>query len=88
MIQPAVAVVFVMALLLAVLFALRKKGALSFAGSPGGKTERQIEIVERVALGPQHGLHLVRAGTRFVVIVTAPSSCQVLDFRSTPEEKK
>jgi flagellar biogenesis protein FliO len=87
MMEPVIAIAFVLALLVAVLFVLRKAGGLKFTGPQNGKRESQIEIVERVALGPQHGLHLVRAGGRSVLIVTAPSSCQVLDFVSSGERR-
>ena len=87
-IQPVIAAVFVMGLLLVVLLALRKKGMLNFAVSQNGKTGKRIELIERVALGPQHALHLVRAGDRCVLIVTAPSSCQVLDFVAGGGEQK
>jgi flagellar biosynthetic protein FliO len=77
MIQPIIAVIFVIGLLLTVLFVLRKKGALTFAVPQTGK---RLEVVERISLGPNQALHLVRAGDRCVLIATAPSSCQVLDF--------
>jgi len=80
MIQPVVAVIFVIGLLLAVLFALRKKGALTIAALQNGKPGKRLELVERLALGPQQALHLVRAGDRCVLIATSPSSCQVLDL--------
>ena len=40
--------------------------------------ERKIQVVERVALTPQHTLCLVKVGERLVMIGTAPSSCQLI----------
>ena len=87
-IQPVIAALFVMGLLLAVLLALKKKGMLNFPVSQSGTAGKRIELLERVALGPQHALHLIRAGDRCVLIVTAPSSCQVLDFVAGGGEQK
>jgi flagellar biogenesis protein FliO len=82
--QPAIAVVFVLALLAGVLYVLRRRGVaiLPFESSPSGarrQGQRHLKVLERVPLGAQHALHLVRAGDRMILIATAPCSCQVLD---------
>jgi flagellar biogenesis protein FliO len=77
--QPIAAVFLVLALLGATLFFLRKRGAATFAMprfSPRG--ERRMEVIERVALSPQHALHLVRIGGAELLIATAPASCALL----------
>jgi flagellar biogenesis protein FliO len=74
LIQPLAAIVFVAVLLGGALYLLKKRGG---AGLPG---LRRLEVIERVSLGPQHALHLVRAGDRLVLIATAPASCQFLDY--------
>jgi len=73
-IQPMAAVVLVLSLLAGSLFLLKKfrLPRRSFLGP------RRMEVVERVALGPHHALHLVRVGDRTMVVATAPSSCQLL----------
>ncbi len=77
LLQPVAAIILVLGLLGLVLFLLRKKGALGLKlPSMGGP--RQMQVVERIALGPQHALHLVRVGGRSMVIATAPSSCQLI----------
>jgi flagellar biogenesis protein FliO len=73
--EPLAAIGFVMALLGASLFLLRKRGAVSFH-TPGGK--KRMESLERLALGPQHALHLIRLDGRSVLVATAPTSVQVL----------
>jgi hypothetical protein len=88
MIQPFIAVVLVIGLLLTVLFALRRKGMVNFGASANEPRGKRIEVVERVALGPHHALHMVRAGDRCVLIVTAPTSCQVLDLVPVGETAK
>lgn len=66
-----------MALLGGALLLLKKRGAVSFAAVPTAR--RRLEVVERISLGPQHALHLVRAGDRLLLVATAPNSCQILD---------
>lgn len=82
LVQPLGAVVLVLGLLGAMLYFLRRHGVASFPGvvsfRPQSK-ERQMKVVERMALGPQHALHLVRVGERTILISTAPGSCQLID---------
>lgn len=77
--QPMAAIVLVMALLGGALFLMRKRGAVmfpnAFKGTAGGS--RQLEVIERLSLGPQHTVHLVRVGGRCVLIATAPGNCQI-----------
>jgi hypothetical protein len=35
--------------------------------------------VERVALGPQHALHLVRLGERGLLLSSSPSGCALIE---------
>jgi flagellar biogenesis protein FliO len=74
-VQPLAAIVLVMAALGGLLLLLKKRGRMAFVAGPA----RRLEVVERVALGPQHALHLVRTGDRFLLVATAPGSCQLLD---------
>jgi flagellar biogenesis protein FliO len=74
-IQPLAAVVLVMALLGGALFALKRRGIASFTA----QSARRVEVLERVALTPQHSIHVVRAQGRILLIATAPGSCQILD---------
>jgi flagellar biogenesis protein FliO len=74
LIQPAAAIFLVLVLLGGALVALHKRGAVSFPGAA-----KNLEVIERVALGPQHALHLVRTGNRTLLIATGPQSCQVIE---------
>jgi flagellar biosynthetic protein FliO len=77
--QPMAAVVLVLALLGGALYALRKRGAAAFPFSRlTTATPRRMQVLERLPLGPQHALHIVRVGNREVVVATAPTSCQLL----------
>ncbi len=68
------AVVFVLALLAAVLWWLQRRGALVRTGAG----ERRMECVERLRLTPSHVLHLVRVGNRRLVVATHGTGCTVI----------
>ena len=74
------AVLFVLVLLGAVLWLLRQRGVAVFSMPVGlMKTgaPRQLEVLDRVALGPQHGLYMVRVGDSKWLVGTAPAGCQL-----------
>jgi flagellar biosynthetic protein FliO len=74
-VQPFTTIILVLALLGGALLLLKKRGAASFRGTAA----RRLEVVERVSLGPQHSLHLVRADTRLLLVATSSTSCQLLE---------
>ena len=80
-IQQAGAVTLVLTLLLLTLWWLRKRG---IAGSTQGSMlmrkpgARRLESVERLPLGPQHALHLVRLGGAALLISSSASGCSLL----------
>ena len=78
------AVVAVLALLLLTLWWLRRRG---FAGvTMGRKTAvRRLESLERLALGPQHALHLVRLGGSALLISSSSAGCALI-HRATWQE--
>jgi flagellar biosynthetic protein FliO len=47
--------------------------------APGSRGALRMQVVERVALTPQHTICLVKVGERLIIIGTAPSSCQLID---------
>ena len=84
--QPIAAICLVLALLGGALFLLKKRGAASFhLPRLASSAPRRMEVLERVTLGPQHALHLVRVGDRSLLIATAPSACQLVCDASSPE---
>ena len=83
-IQQALSVVLVLGLLGGALWWLRRKGMAQFAlKTPGGK-RRAIQVVERLALTPQHSLHLVRVADRTMLIAASPAGCSILEGFSEP----
>lgn len=79
---PSIAAIgLVLALLGGALFVLKQRGIARF--TPLAGRAKQLELIDRVALGPQHAVHLVRVGGRSVLIATAPGHCQI--FENTAE---
>ena len=77
-IQQTGAVAAVLALLLLTLWWLRRRG---FAGvtTLGRKTAvRRLESLERLPLGPQHALHLVRLGGSALLISSSAAGCSLI----------
>ncbi len=71
-----VGAVAVVGILLAALAWARRRGWVTLAGRPAG---RRLEALERLALGPQHTLHLVRLGDEALLVACSPSGCAVLE---------
>lgn len=72
-------VLAVFALLGGSLWLLKRRGVASLRLGRGGSSIRQMEVLERVPLTPQHAVHLVRVSGKVILIGTAPSSCTILD---------
>lgn len=91
MLQQILAALLVLALLIATLWLLRRKGLASvnlalprrFSGA------RQIDVIERVSLTAHHSLHLVRVHDRTILIGVSPSGCQrIATFRASSGDAK
>ncbi len=75
--RQVLSVLAVFALLGVVLWALRRAGTTRFALPKQGRG-RALESVERLALTPQHSLHLVKIRGREMVVATHPHGCSLL----------
>jgi len=69
------AVFGVLAFLGACLWWLRRRG---FAAVAIRRSGRRMECVERLALGPQHTLHLVRVGKTVLLLACSNGNCSLL----------
>jgi flagellar biogenesis protein FliO len=76
--REAAALLAVFVLLGAAVWALRHR-----AGGLRMGSARSLSAVERIALTPQHALHLVRAAGRELLVVTHPHGCSLL-FEQIP----
>ena len=66
----------VLCLLGATLWWLRRRG---YAAIAPGRKGRRLESLERLPLGPQHTLHLVRIGRTVAVVSCSPGGCSLLE---------
>ena len=76
-IRQVLAVSAVLALLAASLWWLRRKGLVRHGA--GGSRKHTLQAVERLVLGPQHSLHLVRLADRGLLLATSPAGSAVLE---------
>jgi flagellar biogenesis protein FliO len=77
----ALAVLLVFALLAAAVWKLGRgagTGSLKMPWSRAGTSGRALEAVERVALTPQHAIHLIRFEGRDLLVSTHPQGCSLL----------
>ena len=74
-------VLLVFSLLGAALWALRRGGRISFQALAWKRAlgnTKSLAAVERLALTPQHMLHLVRINGREILVATHPQGCSVV----------
>ena len=76
-VQELAAVGTVLALLGGTLWWLRRRGFAALV--PMRRTAGQrLECLERLSLGPQHTLHLVRVGDTAVLLASTPAGCALV----------
>lgn len=76
-IRQALGVSAVLLLLASALWWLRRKGVLRYGAR--GPRKHAFQTVDRLMLGPQHSLHLVRLAGRGLLVGTSPAGCAVLE---------
>lgn len=87
-IQQVLSVVLVLGLLGGALWWLRRRGMAQFAfKTPQGK-RKSIQVIERMALTPQHSLHLVRVADRTMLIAASPAGCSILEGFTEPARER
>ena len=77
-------VLTVLGILGAAMWWLRRRGMLQ-GSAPRRRMGKRLESLERLPLGPQQTLHLVRVGSRALLVAATPAGCSLLDtvdFRS------
>ncbi len=74
--RQVLSVLLVFSLLGAALWLLRRGGRISFQRALGNR--KSMVAVERLALTPQHTLHLVRINGSEVLLATHPQGCSVV----------
>jgi flagellar biosynthetic protein FliO len=74
--QQYLGAAFVLALLGLALWWLRRRGYAAL--TPTRRPGRKMESIERLPLGPQHTLHLVRIGGTALLVACSPAGCALL----------
>jgi len=78
------AVGLVLALLGGTLWWLRRRGIAGVL-PPRRPMGRRLECLERLPLGPQHTLHLVRLGDTALLVASSPAGCALVHRFSRQE---
>ncbi len=79
-VRQALSVLVVLGLLAACYWWLRRKGLAQFAPRLRSNAKgKSMQVVERLALTPQHSLHLVRVGGRIILVAAAPGGCSIME---------
>ena len=86
MLGQITAVFFVLLLLTATLWLLRRRGLATVNTVLAKRLSKQkwMQVVERMPLTANHSLHLVRIGDRVILIGVSPSGCQPIDSFAAP----
>jgi len=80
MMQQMLAVLAVMGLMIGLLQWLRRRGLAHLrTGMMRRRSDRRLEVLERLPLTPQHSLHIVRMDGRSLLIGVSPSGCALLE---------
>ena len=77
-IDQVAAIVLVLGLTAGVVWWLRRRGVFQAALPPRTRGKR-LESLDRLPLGPQQTLHLVRLGQRALLVAATPSGCALLE---------
>jgi len=89
MIQQTLSVFLVLGLLGGTLWWLRSRGFARFGvNSPLSGRARSMKVMERLALTPQHSLHLVKVAGRTMLITASPAGCNILENISDPVDER
>jgi flagellar biosynthetic protein FliO len=78
--RPMLAIALVFGLLAGALWTLRRRGlVLQGRLARNRKGNARLEVIERVALAPQHALTLVRCGDRALLLALHSGGCTLLE---------
>jgi flagellar biogenesis protein FliO len=83
--QPILAVLFVLGLLCTALWIFRRKGWATGAAPIRRRRDlpKQLEVIDGLTLTPHHSLHLVRLADRVLLVGLSPQGCSLLDTQKS-----
>jgi flagellar biogenesis protein FliO len=76
--QQLTAICLVLALLGAGLLVAHRRGLVRLNLPSNRRAERRLEVVDRLALTPQHAIHFIRVEERHLLIATYPGGIEWL----------
>jgi len=80
MTEQLLAVFVVLGLLCGSLWILKRKGLVRTSlRRPARPGQPRLEVIDRLALTPQHSLHLVRVADRTLLVGLSPQGCNLLE---------
>ena len=78
--EQLLAVMVVLGLLCGSLWLLKRKGLVrTNFRRPARSGEPRLEVLDRLALTPQHSLHLIRMADRTLLVGLSPQGCSLLE---------
>lgn len=80
MLQQTLAILLVLALLAGTLFLLRRRGLVQFPVEIPRRANgtKQMQLIERLAITPQHSLHMVNVRDQAFLVGISPAGFQTL----------
>lgn len=78
--QQLIVVFFVFATLGGAMWWLKANGWAQVRSSlPLSRQGKQLQVVERLALSPQHSVQIIRVAQKLLLVGISPAGCQVLE---------
>jgi flagellar biogenesis protein FliO len=77
-VRQSLAITFVLALLWAALWFLRRRGNIGIGFPKARATTAVLESRAKLALGPQHSIHVIRVDERDMVVAVHPAGVTLL----------
>ena len=78
--EQLLAVMVVLGLLCGSLWLLKRKGLVRTGfRRPSLPGQPRLEVIDRLALTPQHSLHLIRMADRTLLVGLSPQGCNLLE---------
>jgi flagellar biogenesis protein FliO len=88
--QQILSILLVLGLLTATLVLLRRRGLAQFSVPfvRASSRPKEMQVLERIGLSPQHSLHLVQVRSSVILIGLSPSGCnRIATFGNEPSDR-
>lgn len=82
MLQQLLAIGLVLGLLVLFVWMLKRRGFATVRTRPSQDPRTRMEVIDRLALTPQHSIHLIRMADRMLLVALSPQNCSLLETTS------